>query len=565
MHLDCLGSDDPRFKRLEFHSGFNLILADKTEDSGATDSRNGAGKTSIIRLLRYLLGGKATPWINNLKEYTEGEFYAKFITGNKPIEVKRALGSNEIICNNSTLDTKSYQYQIGIELFGFNHKHVKPTVAQVYSHLIREDFSDPIKIHPSESHQVSGARIGYYLGISEKALEKAAVASSFESNKKALNKAVKDGIIGGLGPNKAECKSDLASLEQRRDRLANRLTSFQIDEHYLGHQSRADKLSQKIVQLNDTGISLRSRLNALEAATKQDFTTLDNALVSSRIERLYKETGAVLPNCVLKSFQDVMEFHKSVTRNRKLFLEEELHNVQEELRDNDKLVQKLDEERAEILELLSTSMALEAYTKAQEDLTDLDAQIAKLKLRIEDYERLEDMDSSLKRMRLDAIESVKTELKDNDDAINEITSLFVSICEEIYSDRKARLLFEVTNKGVLKVEPKIDGDDSKGIKEVSIFAFDLACVIIGSEGGYIPGFLIHDSHLFDAMNDRQLCSCLNIGARLSDEYGLQYIVLLNTDRLEAVELIGFDRANYPIETILTDKGDHSGLFGFRFN
>ena len=131
--------------------------------------------------------------------------------------------------------------------------------------------------------------------------------------------------------------------------------------------------------------------------------------------------------------------------------------------------------------------------------------------------------------------------------------------------RKARLLFEVTNKGVLKVEPKIDGDDSKGIKEVSIFAFDLACVIIGSEGGYIPGFLIHDSHLFDAMDDRQLCSCLNIGARLSDEHGLQYIVLLNTDRLEAVELIGFDRANYPIETILTDKGDDSGLFGFRFN
>lgn len=107
---------------------------------------------------------------------------------------------------------------------------------------------------------------------------------------------MKDGIIGGLGPNKAECKSDLASLEQRRDRLANRLTSFQIDEHYLEHQSRADKLSQEIAQLNDTGISLRSRLNALEVATKQDLTTLDNALLSSRIERLYKETGAVLPN-----------------------------------------------------------------------------------------------------------------------------------------------------------------------------------------------------------------------------------------------------------------------------
>ena len=149
MHLDFLGSDDPRFKKLEFHSGFNLILADKTEGSGTTNSRNGAGKTSIIRLLRYLLGGKSSAWINNLKEYTEGEFYAKFIADNKPIEVKRALGSNEIICNNSSLDTKSFQKQIGIELFGFNPKHVKPTVGQVYGHLIRDDFSDPIKIHSS--------------------------------------------------------------------------------------------------------------------------------------------------------------------------------------------------------------------------------------------------------------------------------------------------------------------------------------------------------------------------------------------------------------------------------
>lgn len=224
----------------------------------------------------------------------------------------------------------------------------------------------------------------------------------------------------------------------------------------------------------------------------------------------------------------------------------------------------LDEKRSEALELLSSSMALEAYTKAQEDLADLDARKAKLVARLEDLERLDDMGSSLKRMRLDAKDSVRAELEENGSSVKDMTALFVSICDEVYSDRKARLLFEVSDKGALKVEPRIDGDDSKGIKEVVIFAFDLACVIAGSRNGCIPGFLVHDSHLFDAMDDRQLCSCLNIGARLSKEHGFQYIVMLNTDRLESAEGIGFDRADYPIGAILTDKGENGGLFGVRF-
>ena len=39
---------------------------------------------------------------------------------------------------------------------------------------------------------------------------------------------------------------------------------------------------------------------------------------------------------------------------------------------------------------------------------------------------------------------------------------------------------------------------------------------------------------------------------------------MNSDRLEAVEREGFERRDYVIDPILTDKGDTGGLFGFRF-
>lgn len=335
-------------------------------------------------------------------------------------------------------------------------------------------------------------------------------------------------------------------------------------ECYAEYQKQADELSRKIAALNDEGIALRTRVSELEAASSDDPQFTGKAFDSSRVVKLYKEAGTVLPDTVPRTFQDVLRFHESVARNRALFLKDELRDARDDLRLNDSAVRELDQKRAKLLEILSSSMALEAYTKAQADLAELEAQIARLTIRIEDLDRLDDMASSLKRMRLEAADSVRSEPKENDDAVNEMTTLFVSICGEIYSDRKARLLFEVSDRGVLKVEPSIDGDDSKGIKEVSIFAYDLACVILGSKAGYIPGFLVHDSHLFDAMDDRQLCSCLNIGVRLSVEYGFQYIVMLSTDRLESAEEIGFDRADYPIDTVLTDKGESGGLFGTRF-
>ena len=49
-------ASDKRFKTIEFKKGLNVILADRKEESGKKDSRNGLGKTTLINILHFCFG-----------------------------------------------------------------------------------------------------------------------------------------------------------------------------------------------------------------------------------------------------------------------------------------------------------------------------------------------------------------------------------------------------------------------------------------------------------------------------------------------------------------------------
>ncbi len=44
------------FKAVTFHSGLNVLLSDRTADSTDKQTRNSAGKTSLIEVIHFLLG-----------------------------------------------------------------------------------------------------------------------------------------------------------------------------------------------------------------------------------------------------------------------------------------------------------------------------------------------------------------------------------------------------------------------------------------------------------------------------------------------------------------------------
>jgi uncharacterized protein YydD (DUF2326 family) len=89
---------------------------------------------------------------------------------------------------------------------------------------------------------------------------------------------------------------------------------------------------------------------------------------------------------------------------------------------------------------------------------------------------------------------------------------------------------------------------------------------LATRRGLGPGFLIHDSHLCDGVDERQVAKALQLGADHASAVGYQYIVTMNSDALPRDGFRpGFDVSRFVLPTKLTDATETGGLFGLRFN
>ena len=49
--------DKPSFRTVNFKPGFNVILAERTKEAKKKDSRNGLGKSTLVEIIHFCLGG----------------------------------------------------------------------------------------------------------------------------------------------------------------------------------------------------------------------------------------------------------------------------------------------------------------------------------------------------------------------------------------------------------------------------------------------------------------------------------------------------------------------------
>ena len=177
-------------------------------------------------------------------------------------------------------------------------------------------------------------------------------------------------------------------------------------------------------------------------------------------------------------------------------------------------------------------------------------------------EQIEGTRADLEIERTQLARRLHQDFVEREDVLRRAILTFEGFSSALYEDAGHLEIAESPNGPNFTVT--IQGGESHGVRNMQIFCMDLTILKLTAERGVGPGFLVHDSHLFDGVDERQVAQALKIGSDTAEDLGLQYVVTLNSDVVPASLPQGFDLETYVLPVRLTDEHEAGGLFGMRF-
>lgn len=563
----------PSFKNfVDLKPGLNVLLAQKTEGATTKQTRNRAGKTSFVELVHFLLGSEAGPdSIFRAPELTKHTFGMDFDLKLERTVVERSGGSKAKVfvtvppAAKAQFSATEWCTFLGEQMFGLSSLEAAgskpPSFRSLFAYFVRRQASGAF-MTPEKQATMQGTgdlqmALMFLLGLDWQIARDWQAVRDREKTLEQLKKAAGNGAFGTIIGKAADLRTELTIQEARLKKLHAEVETFQILPEYR--------------ELEVESAGLTRQLNELANANTIDFSAirdLESALASELppdhedLQAIYQEAGIVLPDLVKRRYEDVKSFHDSVVRNRRDYLSSELEasKLRIELRDSKKA--QLDQRRGEILGILRSHGALEQFLKLQGELGRLEAEVESLRQRFEAAEQLEGTKNELEIERNRLTIRLRRDFTEQKDRLAEAIVAFEETSQRLYESAGSMTIDETSNGPVFKFP--MQGQRSKGIKNMQIFCFDMMLMRLCASRNIGPGFLIHDSHQFDGVDGRQVISALRLGSQIAEELGFQYIVTMNEDDAFKETIDGFDLNDYVLPNRLTDATEDGGLFGIRF-
>ena len=400
--------------------------------------------------------------------------------------------------------------------------------------------------------------ISYLLGLDWKISRKFQVLRGKEKGAKELGRAVHSGNLGPYFGRAADIRTRLAVVTRQVNQFKSQLDDFQIVPEYRSLEAEANEITSKINHLGEENFFDGNLIRNLKASLEEE-----DAPKLGDLDKLYAEAGVVLPELLRRRFNEVEVFHRTVIENRRSHLNSEITAAELRIESREQNKQNLDIRRQQIMHVLQSGGALEQYTAMREELGRNESEVETLRQRLETAEKLESTKTELEMERNLLSQALRDDIYERKENIEEAIVVFEELSEEL-SERAGSLTIDATPNGP-KFEVKIESQRSKGITNMQIFCFDLMLAELSHSRDRSPGFLIHDSHLFDGVDERQVAKALQLGAEHAEKCGFQYIVTMNSDALPTDGFRkNFNINDYVIENRLTDATETGGLFGLRF-
>lgn len=582
--IERVSSDLPKFKALNFKPGLNVLLADKSRGATEKQTRNRAGKSSLIDVVHFLLGARCEPDSLFRKEaLNTAAFSMRFVLGGKPVYVERSgeqagrvtvegdfttwpVQPKKAKDGRMSLSNDAWKIVLGELMFGLHEGEGKwaPSFRSLISYFVRRErdggMREPAKQSEKQQHVDQQVNLSLLLGVDWSVPQAWQAVRDRERQLDELRKSLKDttSALGQILGRADDLRSELVVAQDKYERLRRRVGSFRVVEQYHELEAEATRLTQEIASLADDNALDRRYLVELNQATVDEAgPAIDD------LDAVYREAGVVLPGLVKQRFDAAQAFHESVIKNRRAYLAAETQATSRRIAEREQAAHSKDARRADVMAVLQSAGALDHFTRLQSELSRAEANVEVLRRRYETAEALERGDNQLKMERARLVERLRQDHAEQRETLDHAILVFEQVSAALYEDG-GKLTVRSGENGP-EIDIRIHGGESRGVSNMQVFCFDMMLMQICTERRSGPGFLIHDSHLFDGVDERQVGKALALGASLAKAQGFQYIVTMNTDDIPATLPEGFSLMDHVLPVRLTDASEDGGLFGFRFD
>lgn len=585
--LKSIWSNQPRFKRVDFRSGYNIILADRQSLPNEDDhkkTRNGAGKSSLVEIIHFCLGSQVKSGsIFKVKELEGWSFFLAFNIGEYDFEIERCVDEpNRIILHKMSphlnwdikydkstqlpyMNLSSYIKELQPLFFGLSKDDdaYMPSFRELISYFVRHNldgYSDAFEYWKNQQTHNRQACNAYFLDLNIEFISRfqklREEAKKIDDYRKAVGSGVTDAINLDLG----KLETEVINRRTDAEHMRKQLESFRVHPQYSIIANEVNALTEQIHDISNTLILREQLLTRYKQSMEEELAETSTDVLRD----IYKEAGVIFSENLRVQLDEVVDFHKTLLSNRKDYLQNEIAKLHREIIQLGMEIEKRTTMRAESLKILESHGALEEYTMLQERYAKLVQQYEDALKRKQAVAQIEDRKSKIKIETQELLLEARHDYAERLSARERAVSLFRENTEFLYQE-----------PGILTIEIKDSGYDfgveiqsakSQGVNYMKVFCYDLLIMELCSSRRHHPDFLVHDSTIFDGVDERQIALALALAKKKSEAVGFQYICLLNSDTIPINEFSDSFAAEFQdsIVLLLDDSKDTGGLFGMRF-
>lgn len=565
------------FEEIKLHNGLNILLADITKKSTDKDTRNGLGKTTFIEILHFLFGGSCS---NNsffkFPMFKNHFFIMDYSLDSTRFTVKRrGFDSNYVYvcCENGSkyeglfgkrerkIKVADWNEFLGNSLFNLDNKDTKINenikFRTLFPYFARKaadgGFLEASKYFKNQKIFPTQIALTYLLGLETNL---SIDQKNLEEKKKEitdLKKVLKTDAYKEIVNEGINLDTEITILEEKSNNLKKELENFQVHPKYKDIEIEASSYAKQISDLSNNNFIDRQIITDLKEASKNE-----DSISGIDIKGLYEEVKVKLPDALVKTFSDSKIFNERLISNRKNYLSSELNKYEKLVNEREILIEKLSIEQSKRMEILNTHGALEQFSLLQAELNELVNKVITYKNQQKLIISIREEEANLKIAEQKLIIEIAKSLEEHTKTKQKAILLVEEASKSLYNSA-AQLNIGQTKNGRYDIDMVSRNQGSAGINSMLIYCFDMMLIQMSSYLGRKMDVLIHDSALYDPVDERQIAEALRFGKEKSLEKGFQYIITLNSDDLPAS--VEKEMKDSILSKVLTDSDESGSLLG----